>query len=129
MVTLFTIGGVALSIRSLPYNYRFPKQDYEQAVAFIERTKGEADVPIVVGEPAATPVQKYLGRPWPQVFDGSEFRRLRETGAPIWVIYTFPSYIEAGQPDLWSMLQNECAEVGTFEGTVASGTIRVRRCQ
>ena len=129
MVALVAIGGVALSLRSLPYNYRWPKQDYERAVAFVERTKGAADMPIVIGEPAATPVQQYLGRPWPRVHDGQQFRRLREKGAAIWVVYTFPSYIEAGQPDLWSMLQDECTEVGAFEGTVAGGTIHVRRCQ
>jgi mannosyltransferase len=126
---LFTLAAVAVSVRSLPHNYRLPKQDYEQAVAFVERTKLTTDIPVVVGEPAATPVQRYLGRPWPRVYSGPELRRLREEGAPVWVVYTFPSYIEANDPELWTMLQEECSEAGIFEGTVEGGTISVRYCR
>jgi len=120
---------VAMSVRSLPYGYRFPKQDYESAVAFVERAKSQNDVVVVIGEPATTPVQKYLGQPWARVHDDSELRSLRRPGSSVWVIYTFPAYIEADQPELWSMVQNDCNEAGEFEGTVAGGTISVRRCQ
>ena len=129
MVALLTILGVAMSVRSLPYGYRFPKQDYESAVAFVERAKSQNDVVVVIGEPATTPVQKYLGQPWTRVHDDSELRSLRRPGSSVWVIYTFPAYIEADQPELWSMVQNDCNEAGEFEGTVAGGTISVRRCQ
>ena len=129
MVALLTIGGVAMSLRSLPYGYRYPKQDYESAVAFVERTKSREDVVVVIGEPATTPVQQYFGRPWARVNDDSELRSLRRPGSSVWVIYTFPSYIEANQPELWAMVQNDCNEAGEFEGTVAGGTISVRRCQ
>ena len=128
MVALLTLGAVLLSIRSLPYGYRFPKQDYEQAVAFVERTKNDADIAAVTGEPAVTPVLQYLGRPWRRVDDGRQLRELRAAGVPVWVLYTFPSYIEAGQPELWTILRNECVEISEFEGTVAGGTISVRRC-
>ena len=129
MIALLTIGGVAMSLRSLPYGYRFPKQDYESAVAFVEQTKSQEDVVVVIGEPATTPVQQYFGRPWTRVHTDSELRTLRRPGSSVWVLYTFPSYIEANQPELWSMVQNDCNEAGEFEGTVAGGTISVRRCQ
>jgi hypothetical protein len=128
MILLLTIGGVAMSLRSLPYGYRFPKQDYEAAVAFVEQTKSSHDLAVVIGEPAATPVQKYLQRPWARVHDESELQRLREPGRAVFVVYTFPSYIQAGQPALWSMLERGCVELRDFEGTVAGGTISVRRC-
>ena len=128
MVAFVTLAAVILSIRSLPYGYRYPKQDYEQAVAFIERTKSETDVAAVVNGPTAIPVLQYLGRTWERANGASELRQLRDEGAPVWVMYTFPSYIEARQPDLWAMLRNECVEIREFEGTVADGNISVRRC-
>ena len=128
MILVLTIGGVAMSLRSLPYGYRFPKQDYEAAVAFVEQAKSGHDVAVVIGEPAATPVQQYLRRPWARVHDERELQRLREPGRAVFVVYTFPSYIQAGQPALWSMLEQHCAELREFEGTVAGGTISVRRC-
>ena len=128
MVALLTLGAIVLSARSLSYGYRYPKQDYAQAVTFVERTKREPDLVAVIGETGATPVLKYLGKPWRRVNDGSQLRELRRGGHQVWVIYTFPAYIEAGHPDLWKMLRNECAEISDFEGTVAGGTIRVSRC-
>jgi 4-amino-4-deoxy-L-arabinose transferase-like glycosyltransferase len=127
-VALLTIGVVALSIRSLPYGYRFPKQDYEQAVSFVERSKGDADIAAAIGETTATPVLEYLERPWRRVDEASQLRALLDEGTQVWAIYTFPEYIEAGQPDLWAMLQKECAEVNRFTGTVDGGDITVRRC-
>lgn len=128
MVVLLTVGAVALSARSLPYGYRHPKQDYAQAVAFVEQTTNGTERVAVIGETGATPVVAYLGRSWQRVDNASQFRQLRANGGQVWVIYTFPAYIEANQPDLWTMLQRECAPVREFEGTVAGGTIIVRRC-
>jgi hypothetical protein len=53
---------------------------------------------------------------------------LLDEGSTVWAVYTFPSYLEVGQPELWAMLQNECIEVRQFVGTVDGGTISVRRC-
>jgi hypothetical protein len=128
MVALLTVGVLALSIRSLPYGYRFPKQDYEQAVSFVERSKGDAEVAAAIGETAATPVLRYLGRAWRRVDEGTQLRALLDEGSTVWAVYTFPSYLEVGQPELWAMLQNECIEVRQFVGTVDGGTISVRRC-
>ena len=127
-VGLVTLAAVALSVRSLPYGYRYPKQDYERAVAFVEASAGSTAPVALVGDTAAIPVVQYLGKPWPRVDDAHQLRQLRAGGAPAWVVYTFPSYIEAGQPELWRMLQTECTEAAEFEGTVAGGTITVRRC-
>ena len=44
------------------------------------------------------------------------------------MIYTFGSYIEVDEPKLWALLQAECSEIQTFEGTVEGGAISVRRC-
>jgi 4-amino-4-deoxy-L-arabinose transferase-like glycosyltransferase len=128
MIGLLTAGAVALSARSLPYGYRYPKQDYAQAVAFVEHARDGTARVAAIGETGATPVVEYLGRSWQRVDDASQFRQLRVNGGELWVIYTFPAYIEANQPELWALLQRECEPVREFEGTVAGGTIIVQRC-
>jgi 4-amino-4-deoxy-L-arabinose transferase-like glycosyltransferase len=127
MVSLLTAGVVALSIRSLPYGYQFPKQDYEQAVQFVEQRRGSG-VAAAIASTSALPVLRYLGRPWERVDNDSQLRALREKHSPIWVVYTFPEYIEVDEPELWALLQRECAEIRTFDGTVEGGDIIVRRC-
>ena len=128
MVALIALGALVLSARSLPYGYRHPKQDYAGAVAFVERTRNDSDLVAVIGETGARPVLDYLDKPWHRVNAGSDLRLLRQHGAPVWLVYTFPAYIQSGRPDLWRTLLDECAEIGEFEGTVAGGTISVRRC-
>ena len=128
MVVLLTAGALAASIRSLPFGYQFPKQDYERAVSFVEQSKSDKDVAAVVGETAATPVLRYLGRPWTRIEHESQLDELRDGGGHVWVLYTFSSYIEKGQPELWAALQERCIGVREFVGTVEGGTISVRRC-
>ena len=127
-VALVTLAAVALSVRSLPYGYRYPKQDYAQAVSLVERLKSPRDAVAVVGDGGTIPVVKYLGRSWQRVDHESSLRAMGVRGERVWVVYTFPSAIETGSPGLWTMLQNECTVAGEFEGTVADGTITVRRC-
>lgn len=126
-VALVTAGVVALSLRSLPYGYRFPKQDYQEAVRFVEQRRGN-DPAAAIAETSALPVLRYLGRPWERVEAADELEALRTKHGRVWVIYTFGSYIEVDEPKLWALLQAECREIQTFEGTVEGGAISVRRC-
>jgi hypothetical protein len=129
MVVLFTAGALVVSLRSLPFGYEFPKQDFERAVGFVEQSKDASDVAAVVGETAAVPVLRYLGRPWPRIERENQLDELRATGGDVWVLYTFPSYIETGQPGLWAALLKRCSSVREFVGTVEGGTVTVRRCR
>jgi mannosyltransferase len=128
-VVLVTLAAVALSLRSLPYGYRYPKQNYADAVSFVDANRRGADAVAVVGETGATPVLKYLGRSWQRIDRAGQLRELRDRGHQVWVIDTFPAYIQAGQPELWHSLQSDCIVAGEFEGTVAGGTVHVRRCR
>jgi 4-amino-4-deoxy-L-arabinose transferase-like glycosyltransferase len=127
-VAVLAVAGVAVSLRSLPYGYRYPKQDYGGAVALVDRELADGDRVAALGDTGAIPVIEFLERPWTRVDDAAGLQRLRDGAGRVWVIYSFPSYLEAGQPDLWATLRDECAEVGEFEGTVAGGTVAVRRC-
>ncbi len=127
MVALVLIAAIGLSMRSLPYGYRFPKQDYEAAVTFIERARAAGEEAAVIGEPGEVPVVRYLGRRWRRVDRAEELEALRG-GSAVWVLYTFTSYIEEERPALWAELNNDCVLAAEFEGTVAGGSIFVRRC-
>jgi uncharacterized membrane protein len=123
-----TAAAVVFSIRSLPYGYRYPKQDYARAVAFIEQHRRETDPAAVVGVTGSIPVREYLGREWPRIDRADDLRALQREGRDVWVLFTFPAYIESGQPELWAMLRAACVPVADFHGTVAAGGITVSRC-
>jgi uncharacterized membrane protein len=125
---VLTLAIVAVSIRSLPYGYRFPKQDYEQAVAFVENSAKGGDLVAVVGVTGSIPIRDYLGKPWPRIDQGRDLFDLRSRGRDVWVLFTFPAYTELNEPALWAMLKGECVEVAQFEGTIAGGAVVVSRC-
>lgn len=127
-VALVTLAAVALSVRSLPYGYRYPKQDYVEAVTLVERSMRPGDVAVVIGDGAEIPIVQYLGRRWPRVNTEGDLRALRRNGATVWVVSTFPSYIRSGRPELWKALQSDCLTMSEIEGTVEDGAITVRRC-
>lgn len=128
VAVLFTVGAIAVSVRSLPYGYRFPKQDYTAAVDFVAQNSNRGDRVAVIGPTVARPVLEYLGQPWERVDRVDQLRALRARGAGVWLIYTFPAYIETSTPDLWKMIQTDCTETRRFRGTVAGGDIDVYRC-
>lgn len=128
MVVLLTLGAVGLSLRSLPYGYRYPKQDYGAAVALVEREMRPGDPVAVVGDGGEIPVVRYLHRPWTRIDTDAELHQLRGGSGPVWVLSTFPSYIRAEQPDLWTTLSQRCVQVGEIEATIDDGSITIRRC-
>jgi hypothetical protein len=126
---IVTTGAVLVSIRSLPYGYRFPKQDFAGAADFVERTRQQDDPVAVVGETSGVPMRDYLGKTWPQVERESELRPLFAGGRDVWVVFTFPAYVAVGQPEVWAVLQRDCVDVATFDGTVSGGAVTVARCR
>lgn len=126
-VVVLVAGALGLSVRSLSYGYRFPKQDYAEAVRFVEQNKGDG-IAAAIASTSALPVLDYLERPWQRVDTASQFRAIRDAHTDVWILYTFPAYIEVDEPELWAMLQNECRNVREFHGTVEGGAISIRRC-
>jgi mannosyltransferase len=126
---LVTAGAIVVSVRSLPYGYRYPKQDFAGAAAFVEQTRQEDDPVAVVGATSAVPMRDYLGKTWPRVDRGVELRQLMVKGKDVWVVFTLPAYVAAGQPEVWALLQQDCVNVAKFDGTVAGGAVTVARCR
>jgi mannosyltransferase len=127
-VTLFgtALVGVmiAASAASLPYDYRYPKQDFEGAMRFVDthRLVGE---PVVTAGGAIYPFLRYYQRDWPGIRSSAQLHDVRARSERVWVIYTLAEYIEADAPDLMRTLREECPVSQVFRGTVAGGNVTV----
>jgi mannosyltransferase len=124
-----TLVAVLVSVRSLPYAYRHPKQDYVQAGEFVERSRIASDEVAAVSDSVALPMMDYFGKPWRRIDHLHQFVELQRKGKPIWVVYTFPEYIEQNEPALWQALQNDCKSAAEFNGSLDGGGITVTHCE
>jgi 4-amino-4-deoxy-L-arabinose transferase-like glycosyltransferase len=117
-----------VSALALPAAYRYPKQDYERALEYVEASRRAGDVIVVAGGGAAVPYQEFYGRPWPRLSSAAELTSLRQRHEHVWVLYTFRRYIEALEPELMTSIGTNCTTATTFPGTVAGGEVVVARC-
>jgi len=116
---------VVASALSLPLNYRYPKQDYAGAIAFVDSSVGPDDTIVTPGV-ADRLYGDYYELSWPRVESVESVGRLRGGGA-VWLVYSFPRYIESAKPDLWNLVERDCAREVRFRGTVGGGDIIVCR--
>lgn len=123
--TALTGAVVVASALSVPLNYRYPKQDYAGAIAFVESSVGPGDMILTPGV-ADRLYGDYYDRAWPRVESVESVQRMREDGA-VWLVYSFTRYIESGRPDLWNAMSNDCATEARFRGTVGDGDVIVCR--
>jgi len=114
----------AASLWSLSFDYRYPKQDFGGALAFIEAHRPPGD-PVVTAGGAMYPYRAYFEKPWPSVRSRDELQAVRAAGNPVWVVYTLPSYIRLPAPALWEVLSKECRIAREFRGSVAQGDLTV----
>ena len=124
-----TVLAVLVSVRSLPYAYRYPKQGYVQAGEFVERFKVPSDEVAAVSDSVALPMLDYFGKPWRRIDHLPQLQDLQRQGKPVWVVYTFPEYIEQNEPALWNALTHDCKNAAEFNGTLDGGGITVTRCE
>jgi hypothetical protein len=122
------VGMIVLSAFALPYGYRYPKQDFEQALRFVEGARKAGDSIAVVGVGTATPYKQYYMRPWPKVDNVEELQSALAAHDAVWLLFTFSSYIVRRDPALMNAIQTGCVPARTFPGTVAGGDIEVFEC-
>lgn len=111
---------IVASLASLPRGYRYPKQDYEGAMHFVDSvaTPGQ---PILTAGLAVYPYREYFGRQWRAVENESDLRAYRHGGEAI-LVYTFPEYTDAA---LMRKVADTCRPMRVFPATVAGGDIVV----
>lgn len=119
-VGVLLIGSAA----ALPLNYRWPKQDYDGAMRFVESARRDGDRVVTAGYPAMAAYVLLNEKPWPRMMSAAELRDAR-AGGRVWMVYAFPRYVERGEPDVWAVIQRECDVQRVFRGTVGGGDVVV----
>lgn len=115
---------IVLSAASLGFNYRFPKQDFEGAMHYVQSGARPGDVVVTTGLPA-DPYRMLYGQTWANLTTRAELDSARRTGERTWVLWTFPRYLERHAPEIDRVLRDECSERRTFRGTVGGGDVLV----
>jgi hypothetical protein len=122
--TALTAVILALSAASLLRNYRYPKQDFGGAMQFVEQKRG-ADEPVVTAGAAAYVYREYYGRPWTQVQTPADLDGIRKQGHGVWLLYTFPMYLDHSAPALAPEIRRDCPTTRVFKGTLGGGDVFV----
>lgn len=114
---------VAASAISLPKAY-FPKQSFEQSIAFVEGQLRPDDVVAVIGI-SDLPYNRYFGKGWARIDTVADLEALLASGKRVWVLYTLPVQVRASAPELLARLESGFTRVETFWGTLGGGEIVV----
>lgn len=118
------LGMAIASAISLSVNYRFPKQDYEGPIRFVEARQQPGETVATAGG-AKYPYREYYRRAWLNVDSLAQLDRARQAGHKVWMIYTLKSYIKARTPDLMRTIDEQCTDKQVFRGTVGDGDVTV----
>ncbi len=125
--TIGTVGVALLLVASaaaLSFNYRLPKQDFEGALRFVERSRAADDRVVTAGYPATAAYSLLRGLPWARMTSAADLAGAR-AGARVWMVYAFPRYVETDVPDVWAVIERDCTVQGIFRGTVGGGDVVV----
>lgn len=116
--------GILLSALSLSANYRFPKQDFAGAMAYVLASRAATDGVVTAGIPS-NPLNTLYLQPWPVVRTRASLDSVRATVSRTWVIWSFPRILERSAPQIAALLSQDCPHPRTFRGTVGGGDILV----
>ncbi len=124
LATILIVG----SAISLVRNYRYPKQDFESAIRFVEAERQPGD-PVVTAGATSLPIHDYYMEPWQTVESVEQLQAICSEGRPVWVVTTFPRYLQDWRPSLAAMIRDKFEIIRIFPGTVGGGSIYVARFQ
>jgi mannosyltransferase len=120
---IFAASGFALI-----QNYRYPKQDFEGAIRFVESARQAGDNVVTAGA-TTFPLSQYYEKPWKGVETADQLRALCRQSSAVWVVYTFPRYLAAAAPQVDEIIRKDFTVVRVFHGTVGDGDVFVARFQ
>jgi hypothetical protein len=86
---------IVLSLASLPFGYRYPKQDFDGAVQYLHEHQQSGE-PVGTGGLATYPLERFYGVDSARIHNIDEFRSMQVSGKPLWLVYSFPEYMDAG---------------------------------
>jgi hypothetical protein len=123
---IFAAVALAASSVSLLRNYRFPKQDFEGAMHFVDAEKKAGDTVVTAGA-STYPYQEYYDKHWDSVENAAKLREIAGRSPDVWMVYTMPRYLEAAAPDVMEMIRTNFKTVRIFPGTVGDGDVYVSK--
>ncbi|HUF31389.1 MAG TPA: glycosyltransferase family 39 protein [Gemmatimonadaceae bacterium] len=113
---------ILASLMSLRYNYAYPKQPFLAAAAHVEANARPGE-PVAVLNASRYAYLEYYGKPWTRIAHGDELNALRVSGNRVWLVYTFPRYLELEAPEVMETILSECGSATKFDGTVGDGDV------
>jgi hypothetical protein len=122
----YAAGGivVAVSAATIPGVYA-PKQDYLGAMAFIEANRQPSDVVAAGGRMTVTPYVEYYGKDWLPMNHDDDPEEMRELGAPVWIVHTFPNVLGSEAYRVARVIREHGTERARFPGTLGGGDVVV----
>jgi uncharacterized membrane protein len=124
------LGAVVLVSSGLPLarNYRYPKQDFEGAMRFVDAERKDGEAVITAGA-ATYPYRQYFQKPWEGVETVEKLQEICNRSQSVWLVYTFPGYLEDAAPQLMEEIRRKFAVIRVFKGTLGGGDIFVAKFQ
>jgi mannosyltransferase len=116
--------GITASAATLGRVYRLPKQDFSTALQFVESERRGSE-PVMTAGAAAWPYQNYYGRNWPEIRDLGQIESVGGQAGRVWLVYTFPRYIEDETPGLMDAIHRRFKTIRVFPGTLSHGEVFV----
>lgn len=113
---------------SLARNYKYPKQDYEGAIQFVDSERKDGETVVTAGA-TTYPMRQYYAKPWESVETVEKLQEICRHHHAVWVVYTFPRYLDDLAPAVMEMIRKEFTTIRVFHGTVGDGDIFVARFQ
>ncbi len=122
--TIFAGIMIVASCFTLVNNYRYPKQDYSGAVAYIKENCKDSDFVVSVGM-AMSPFEKYYAPQWETVETLEALDEIRSYNNPVWLVYMFEDHMKSFYPAIMSSIHQDFTVVKEFPGTLGGGTVYV----
>jgi len=121
--TISCLGLILVSALSVPFAYG-PKQDYQAALDFVVSNRQPGDA-VVTASLASTVYTDYFQTDWTPINSLQDLDSIRKNASRTWLVYSFQPVLQAVNPDILDIIQQDFKLVTQFEGTVREGTVYV----
>ncbi|WP_162532198.1 glycosyltransferase family 39 protein [Candidatus Scalindua japonica] len=122
--TLFASIIIVASFITLANNYRYPKQDYSGALAYIKENCKDSDLVVSVGM-AMYPFEKYYAPEWETIKTLDALNEILSDNKTIWLVYIFQDHMESLYPEIMSSINQDFTVAKKFPGTLNGGSVYV----
>ena len=126
LTALPTIILCLASVAMLPNLYKYPKQDYQAARDYVQQIAAPTDE-ILGLHMAGRVYELYYETDWLAVDTVDEIIDQRAVAGHTWILYTLPTFIKQGKPEMAALLEKDFETVRVFPGTLNDGEIIVAR--